>query len=138
MVRKVVLTDDLDETLEASVTEIIGFRGFFYKIDLTEEHAEAMAADFEKWVGAAHEKVRWLKANKPQFASPDVESLLANSIQPAEPKQRRKPSAKLTPEERAEARAWGRENGYEVASRGTLPDALVKAWRKASRARAKS
>lgn len=36
-----------------------------------------------------------------------------------------------TPEERAEIRAWAKAEGYEIADRGQIPNAVVKAYRTA-------
>ncbi|QSM01048.1 Lsr2-like DNA bridging protein [Mycobacterium phage Nanosmite] len=126
MAREVVIrtTDDLDRTQEASVTETLGFRGFLYELDLTDEHAEELAADLKKWLEAAHEKRRWpKKALKEAIKQADA------SKAPRKPR----PRSTLTREQRKEARVWGRANGFTVHDRGYLSPDLEKAWRKATR-----
>lgn len=119
-------TDDIDgTTLEAPRVETIGFRGFVYELDLTDEHADELAADIEKWIQYAHAKVKWPKRITPVVENPPVPIKKVAS----------KRASTLTPEQRKEARQWGRDNGYRVADRGYLSPDLEKAYKKATRPR---
>jgi hypothetical protein len=114
-------TDDLDSSQEASEVRTIGYGGFLYELDLTEEHAKELDTALEGWLEAAHLKVKWGKRIQTlQKAAPPVV------------KQRRKPPT-LTAEERREIRQWGRENGLKVAARGILSPDVIKAYKKAHR-----
>src|SRR5262245_56935331 len=115
------MLDDLDRTLEASEVETIGFRGFIYEIDLTKEHADELAADLERWLSAAHSKVKW-----PKRIQQEAVKQAAAIKRPAK-------KAALTREQRQEVRQWGRDNGFKVATRGYPSQDLVKAWKKANR-----
>ncbi|MBB5167227.1 histone-like nucleoid-structuring protein Lsr2 [Mycobacterium sp. AZCC_0083] len=110
--------DDLDKTLEAKNVETIGFRGFIYKLDLTDEHSDELVADLSRWLKAAHAKTKWARKS----------AVVKRIAQPA-----KKTAGELTQAQRQEARAWGRANGYEVATRGKLNPDLVKAYLKANR-----
>lgn len=113
--------DDLDTTQEASETITLGYRGFLYELDLTEEHAQELDGVLEFWIQAAHAKGKWPKR---------VQAVKEPA--PAPVKAARKPAG-LTPEQRREAREWGRANGFQVAARGYLNPELVKAFKKAHR-----
>jgi hypothetical protein len=126
MAREVVIRmlDDLDRTQEASEAITIGYRGFIYELDLTAVHAEELNGLLQPWITAAHDKVKWPKRSQAEAKKAAAER------KPARPK------STLTPEERKEARQWGRENGFTVATRGYIPQDVIKAWKKTKRSEA--
>lgn len=119
------LLDDFDRTQEASETVVIGYRGFLYELDLTDEHARELDAAIDPWITAAHGKSKWPKRTQ-----------VVNGTAPAEPAKaapRKRATAGLTAKQRGEIRQWGRDNGFEVATRGYLKPDLVKAYKKANK-----
>ncbi|QNJ56813.1 Lsr2-like DNA bridging protein [Mycobacterium phage Reindeer] len=120
MARQVIVltTDDLDPTKEASVTEVIGYRGFLYEIDLTEEHAEELERILDKWLSVAHEKKRWSKSTKKK-----------PSVAPNEPESSVHVSMTLTKEQRRAVREWGPKHGFKVAKRGYISPTVIEAWK---------
>lgn len=104
MARRVTyqLIDDLDqEVIPEGEGETIEFSvaGREYVIDLSADHAREFRADLDKWVSAAR--------------SAD----------------RRKEQGPPSAEERTAIRAWARERGLKVGSRGQIPREIVDEFR---------
>ncbi|AER26194.1 Lsr2-like DNA bridging protein [Mycobacterium phage Skinny] len=123
MARQVIVltTDDLDPSKEASVTEVIGYRGFLYEIDLTQEHADELERTLDKWLSVAHEKKKW-----PKRTQKEVSVTPAVSEQPPA-----HPTTALTKEERRAVREWAGKNGFTVSKRGYIKPAVIEAWKNA-------
>lgn len=114
MAREVIvrMTDDLDRTEQADEVIDIGWDGFVYTLDLTTKHADELRADLERWLKAAHEKVKWPKANRPK----------QNDATPS-------PTVSVSDKEtRREIREWARENGFEVKPRGIVSQKIIQAY----------
>ena len=97
----VVLVDDLDGS-EASETVRFGLDGNNYAIDLSEAHANELRDALAKFVGVA----RKMSGQR---------RMARRSGGAGEPNP-------------ADVRAWARENGYEVSSRGRIPADVLQAY----------
>lgn len=95
MAKKIVvqIIDDLDGSLASST---VGFAldGVSYEIDLSDENAAQMRADFSRWVNAARKVTGTRRAAaKPARSGSDAAAI----------------------------RAWARAKGVEVSERGRIP-----------------
>ncbi len=97
----VVLIDDLDGS-EADETVRFGLDGTSYAIDLSEAHANELRDALAPYVGVARKLSGQRRMAKKATANGE-------------------PNA-------AEVRAWARENGYEVSSRGRVPAEVLQAY----------
>ncbi len=99
---QVVLVDDIDGA-EANETVSFSFRGVAYEIDLTEEHAKELEADFSKWIEAARRvggrTTRAARATKSKGSS-----------------------------KAGEIRAWAQSQGIAVNERGRISADIVAAY----------
>ena len=96
----VVLIDDLDGT-EAAETVRFGLDGTSYAVDLSKEHAAELRDTLAPYVGVARKISGQRRMAKKGGAG--------------------EPNA-------ADVRAWARENGYEVSSRGRVPAEVLQAY----------
>lgn len=113
MAREVIvrMTDDLDRSKVADVVRVIGWDGFDYVIDLTNEHDKQLLEALQPFLDAAHEKLKQPKGR----AKPDA---------PARP---------YTPviagkAERKQIREWARANGHKCGDQGIIPARVMEAW----------
>ncbi|MGV9866364.1 histone-like nucleoid-structuring protein Lsr2 [Rhodococcus koreensis] len=111
MARKVVveLVDDIDGTVFGDDGESISYAvdGVEYVIDLKDEHATELRETFEYYI--AH--------------SIRVGGRRHRSDRSATPVPERRPSGETT-----KIRAWAREQGYELSSRGRIPTEIEQAF----------
>jgi len=105
---KVFLIDDIDGS-DATDTVNFAVDGVDYEIDLNEEHAKELRADFEKWVKHA----RRTGGRRTRRAGGGRSSAGASDA--------------------AKIRAWARENGYEVSDRGRVPAEIREAYEQRTR-----
>jgi hypothetical protein len=108
----VFLTDDLDGG-EADETLTFGLDGKSYEIDLTELNADKLRELLAPFVKAGR-KVS--TGTSPKQASRATGKAPGNALG-------------VDPQE---ARAWARENGFEVNDRGRVPRPILEAFAKAS------
>ena len=97
----VVLVDDLDGS-EAAETVRFGLDGNNFAIDLSEAHANELRDALAKYVGVA----RKMSGQR---------RMVRRSGGSGEPNP-------------ADVRAWARENGHEVSSRGRIPAEVLQAY----------
>ncbi|GAB2662606.1 histone-like nucleoid-structuring protein Lsr2 [Nocardia goodfellowii] len=109
MARKVVVTmvDDYDGESSADETVSFALDGAAYEIDLSTLNAKQLRAVFEQWTPHAR-KVGRAPRSKSGAPRPAVD---------------REQSAKI--------RAWARQHGHDVSSRGRISTELVAAYEKA-------
>ncbi|MDV6247855.1 histone-like nucleoid-structuring protein Lsr2 [Rhodococcus opacus] len=111
MARKVVveMVDDIDGTAFSEDGESIhyGVDGVEYVIDLKDEHAKELRETFEYYI--AH--------------STRVGGRKHRSDRPAKPTTGKRPR-----DETKKIRAWAREQGYELSSRGRIPTEVEQAF----------
>lgn len=95
--KKVVLTDDIDGSV-AEKTIRFGFNGTEYEIDLSQQHADQLAAVVEPYVVAAR-----------RIAGP------------------RRPGAwpAVQRQRQASVREWARPQGLKVSDRGRIPVQVI-------------
>ncbi|MFE7423684.1 Lsr2 family protein [Rhodococcus sp. NPDC057529] len=114
MARKIVveLVDDIDGTVFGQDGESISYAvdGVEYVIDLKDEHATELRETFEYYI--AH--------------STQVGGRKHRAGRSATPVAARRPSGETT-----KIRAWAREQGYELSSRGRIPAEIEQAFRDA-------
>lgn len=96
----VVLVDDLDGS-EATETVRFGLDGTNYAVDLTEAHANELRDLLAPYVGVG----RKLSGQR----------RMARRVSTGEPNA-------------ADVRAWARENGYDVSTRGRVPADVLQAY----------
>lgn len=103
MARKTVieLVDDINGG-QADETVTFGLDGVTYEIDLSEENATRLRADFDAWVGHARRA--------------------------GGRRQRGSRSSSGSSAEIAAIRQWARENGYEVSDRGRISARVREAY----------
>ncbi|WP_258234008.1 histone-like nucleoid-structuring protein Lsr2 [Brevibacterium oceani] len=101
-IEKIIKSDISGEMDAATVT--FGLGGTWYEIDLTDEEQKELQKRFTDY----------LKAGRKAQAKP------SNRFVPD-----------TTPEEREEIRAWAKENGYELADYGKIPNKIYKAYQEA-------
>lgn len=99
---QVVLVDDVDGG-EASQTLSFSIENVSYEIDLSEENAAQLRADFEVWANRARR---------------------VSSKRGGTSRARRTDSARV--------RAWAKDNGYEVSERGRISAEIREAYTKAN------
>ncbi|MFW7413827.1 histone-like nucleoid-structuring protein Lsr2 [Demequina sp. SO4-18] len=99
---QVVLVDDVDGG-EASETVSFSIENVSYEIDLSEQHAEQLRKDFEKWTTQARR---------------------VTSKRGGSSRARRSDSSKV--------RAWAKAHGYEVSERGRISSEIREAYSKAN------
>lgn len=104
---KIILVDDIDGG-EADETVRFGLDGAQYEIDLSQARASELRSALADYVGAA----RRSNQSKQQRSS-------------APPASRN--------QEAAQIRAWAKENGHTVSSRGRVNSDIVEAYRAAQR-----
>lgn len=107
MAKREVLESDISGQLGA-VTFTFGVEGTWYEIDLTDEEKKKLEAQLKSYLDNGRQTGRKRLSKKP--AVPE-----------------------MTVEERAQIRAWGRENGFEFAAAGRIPKDLQTAYDKAHR-----
>jgi hypothetical protein len=103
---QVLFTDDIDGG-EAEGTVRFAIDGTSYEIDLSAQHGEELRAIFTSYITHAR-KVTGTTRGASRSA--------------------RKPAAIDT----VAARAWARENGYDIKERGRVPAAVVTKYREAT------
>lgn len=106
MAREIItlLRDDIDGA-EASSTVAFGWDGVSYEIDLSKKNSRAFENAVAPYVRAAR------KASAPgRKAAP------------------RKAAGKASKPKLDEIRSWARQNGYKVADRGRIPNAVIEAF----------
>lgn len=116
MARKVVVEwlDDLDGG-EAAATVTFGLDGVAYEIDLSEENAAALRAELAPFVTAARRVGRTAArggGRRPGGSGASVD--------------------RATRAENKQVREWALDNGYDLAERGRIPEAVRDAYRKAN------
>lgn len=99
------LVDDVDRQTPASRTVHFSYGTEHFVIDLCEENAAKMDADFERWIALS-------RTTRPPKVS----------------KSNRKPA--LNP---SRVRAWARRNGFAVSDKGRIPTSVLDAYRNGSR-----
>ncbi|MEU8899293.1 Lsr2 family protein [Nocardia sp. NPDC048505] len=106
MARKVVVTlvDDFDGTSPAEETVSFAVDGVAYEMDLSTLNAKQLRALFEQWVPHARKVGRSGRAKSTEKRSV------------------------VDREQTAAIRAWAREQGHEVSSRGRIPAELASAY----------
>lgn len=123
----VIMRDDLDRVSEADTTEVIGFRGYNYILDLSQKNADELEALLQPYLDAAHDKIRI-----PRTAQPRVEPAGRAGTTPAFPGMTDHATAGMSKEMRRIIREWARRNGYEVAARGIIARDIVAAYEAAT------
>ncbi|QWF85823.1 histone-like nucleoid-structuring protein Lsr2 [Amycolatopsis sp. CA-230715] len=109
----VEVLDDIDGT-EASQTIPFGLDGVSYEIDLSDDNAAALRAEFEPYVMAG----RRTGGRKVRLATGQSASVTGTSAAPS-----------ATDRERnRQIRAWAQDNGYDVAERGRLSSEIIEAY----------
>lgn len=119
MAREVIvrMTDDFDRTKTADEVKEIGWEGYIYTLDLTAKNVEGLRAVLEPYLKAAHEKVKWPKANRRKSNDPIPTPVLAIADKST----------------RQEIKEWAQNNGFDVNDRGRLPDKIIQAYTEAHR-----
>lgn len=97
---EISLVDDLDGSAAAE-TIIFAIDGCDYEIDLSSKNASKMRADIDRWKNSARKT--------------------------AQARRRRSSKIDLGPSPRA-LRAWANDNGYELSSRGRVPETIRVAY----------
>lgn len=118
MAREVIvrMTDDFDRSEEADESVDIGWDGYVYTLDLTTKRADELRSILDPYLSAAHEKVKWPKANRPQKSDvPPTNHTVADK------------------ETRREIRDWARQNGHDVKARGIISAEVIQAFADAQR-----
>lgn len=95
----VVILDDIDGS-EGADTYAFSFNGVNYEIDLKEENAEKLVADFEKWIQHSRKVVR---------ARTRQGSVIRTGLS-------------------AEMRQWLSDNGFDVPTRGRISSQLAEEY----------
>ena len=110
MVKKVSveLIDDYDGESSAAETVEFAVDGRSYEIDLSDEHADQLRADFGRWAGHARR--------------------ISGRRTAGGPRQRH---VQVPREQWAGIREWARRQGYAVAGRGRIPKKIVDAFNSA-------
>lgn len=110
MARKVVVTmvDDYDGISAADEMVAFGVDGASYEIDLSAENARSLRKFLEQWTPYAR---RTGKAARSRNAGGGRSSASREDV--------------------AAVRAWAKENGHEISSRGRIPSEIVAAYRAA-------
>lgn len=113
MAQRVVVTtvDDFDGESAADETIVFGLDGVTYEIDLSAANAERLRAELEEWTRHARRVGGRRKRAGEQGA------------------------AGRAGEDATAIRRWARENGFDISSRGRVPDEVVAAYRTAHPAR---
>lgn len=100
---RVLLIDDVDGT-DAAETVSFGLDGVQYEIDLSEQHAAQLRDSLATWVGHARRAGGRKKVGRAGGSGSSDASKI---------------------------RAWARDNGYDVSSRGRVPADVREAYEKA-------
>lgn len=103
MVAKTVLVSDLSGELDAE-TVTIGWRAAWYETELTASERAELDEMLAPYIAAGRK---------------------------AQSKTSKRFVPETTVEEREEIRAWARENGYELADYGKIPNSIYRAYRAA-------
>ncbi|MEV6276644.1 Lsr2 family protein [Nocardia sp. NPDC051832] len=106
MARKVVVTliDDYDGKSKADETVTFAVDGVAYEMDLSVPNADVLRGIFEQWTPHARKVGRTSRAK-------------SRSERPADDQ-----------DQSAAIRAWARQHGHEVSSRGRISATLVSAY----------
>lgn len=105
MATRTVLVSDISGEPDA-VTATLGFRGDWYELDLTAHELETLERELSAYLEVAREVVA---------TTPTARRFVPET----------------TVEERVAIRAWAREQGYELADRGKIPNAIYRAYQQA-------
>lgn len=114
MAQKVILIDDLDPNLTATVHREFTIGDDHYEIDLADKNAAAFDKDLKKWIDAA----RKVKAPTGRGRS-----------RPAAGGNRGRPS--IDREQSSAIREWALKNGHKVSDRGRIAADVVEEFEKA-------
>lgn len=119
MARKVVVewVDDLDGG-EAEATVTFGLDGVVYEIDLSEENAAELREELAPFVAAARRVGR-----SPGSRNRRVRARANGSGTSVD---------RATRAENKQVRDWAAHNGFELAERGRIPEAVRDAYRRAN------
>lgn len=111
MAKKVTVTliDDVDQQSEAVETVEFGLDGVGYEIDLSEDNAETLRTQLKEWVPHARKT-----GGRRRSARAGAANRTGGNR-----------------EETAAIRAWARDNGFTVSSRGRIPTEVLEAYNKA-------
>ncbi|MEV0248826.1 Lsr2 family protein [Nocardia sp. NPDC050712] len=111
MARKVVVTlvDDYDGKSKAEETVSFAIDGIAYEMDLSTLNAKQLRSTFEQWTPHARKVGRAARSKSSEKRSV------------------------VDREQTAAIRAWAREHGHEVSSRGRIPAELVTAYAAANK-----
>ncbi|ANS78847.1 Histone protein Lsr2 [Serinicoccus hydrothermalis] len=101
---QVILVDDLSGG-EASQTVEFALDGVQYEIDLSDENAAKLREDFASWIGQARRSGGRRQTRRKGSSTSSGRS-----------------------DELAKVREWGRENGFQVSSRGRVSQQLQDAY----------
>ncbi|WP_410605827.1 histone-like nucleoid-structuring protein Lsr2 [Amycolatopsis sp. lyj-90] len=108
----VEIVDDLDGG-EATQTVPFGLDGVQYEIDLSDENAQALRDEFERYVAAGTRTGgRKLRVAVGQSTAPGSSRVTTASDR----------------ERNQQVRAWASENGYAIAERGRIPNEIYEAF----------
>lgn len=106
------ISDDLDRDQDATVVREVGFDGWIYVLDLTDKHDKELHTALDKWLKAAHRKVRWPKRQLRELLKETEPQTVPTSPENAPPVEEKS--------DRTIRREWARANGFTVSSRGNL------------------
>lgn len=105
MAKREVVESDISGKPEAA-TVTFGLEGEWYEIDLTDDERKQLETKLKSYLTKGRKAA------------------------PKQPEKKRTVPA-MTPEEREEVRAWGRENGFDPPAFGRIPKQLQAAYDKA-------
>jgi hypothetical protein len=118
----------------ATETVTLGYRGTHYEIELCAEDVAKYDATMAELTEAARIAGRppvLLKVTADNDDGDNADEVEAGAAEWSDPPGATSPQRRLYKEMRAEARAWGRENGWEeLGPRGRTPDEVFRAWKK--------
>ncbi|MER7859274.1 Lsr2 family protein [Amycolatopsis japonica] len=108
----VEIVDDLDGG-EATQTVPFGLDGVQYEIDLSDENAQALRGEFERYISAG------TRTGGRKLRVAAGQATTAGSGRSTTPSDR---------ERNQQVRVWASENGYAIADRGRIPTEIYKAF----------
>ncbi|AEK09915.1 nucloid associated Lsr2-like [Mycobacterium phage Rey] len=120
----VKMTDDFDRETPADEVIEFGWEGFDYILDLTTEHANEFRAFIQPYIDVAHGKLKQPKRpRRKQDLLPGPVPSQGTTSPSSDLKQKRERGRQI--------RAWAKDNGYKVSTRGVLPLEIEEAYDKA-------
>ncbi len=105
---KVTMIDDLDGESEAVETVRFGLDDTSYEIDLSDEHADELRTVLRRYANAGRR--------------------MSGGRRPANVRLKQQPAAKASDPTPDDIRAWAREQGLEVSTRGRISTRVRQAY----------